>query len=307
MLEGNIFITGGTGSLGRALLRYLAEEEATDRVTVYSRDEIKQQALKREYPHVHCVIGDVADYDTLERAMVGHAVVLHLAAFKHIPAGESNVLSMLNSNLLGSQNVAQAALRNGVHHVLGISTDKAVHPVNAYGCSKMLMERVFQEFNAYGLTEFHLVRYGNVVDSTGSVLPLWKRQVERGEPITLTDRDMTRFWLSVEEAVHYALTALAAPAGTVYVPRLKGLSMERFAEYVMPQAEIRITGLRPGEKRHEELITLEESRFARKLPRGWVLYPNTSATLNAEEWYFDSRVAEELTRAELLELLEVPA
>lgn len=305
MLAGNIFITGGTGSLGRALLRYLNEEDAT--VTVYSRDEIKQQALKRDYPRVHCVIGDVADYDTLERAMVGHEAVLHLAAFKHIPAGESNVLSMLNSNLLGSQNVAQAALRNGVHHVLGISTDKAVHPVNAYGCSKMLMERVFQEFNAYGLTEFHLVRYGNVVDSTGSVLPLWKRQVERGELITLTDPDMTRFWLSVEDAVKYALTALEAPAGTVYVPRLKGLSMGRFAEYVMPQAAARVTGLRPGEKRHEELVTIEESRFARKLPKGWLLYPNTGAPLNADEWFFNSRVAEELTRDELLELLGVPA
>lgn len=306
MLKGNILITGGTGSLGTALVKRALGEQWDCTLTIYSRDEMKQQALARaigQDKRVRFAIGDVADYDTLERVMVGHATVIHAAAFKHIPAGELNVGAMLQTNVVGSQNVIAAALRTGVTRVLGISTDKACHPVNAYGCSKMLMERLFQEADALGLAQFHLVRYGNVLDSTGSVIPLWRKQVEAGQPITVTDARMTRFWLTVEEAVDLVLRAFETPHGNVLVPLLPGLAMGKFAAYLFgahPQKDI---GLRPGEKMHEELLTPEESTRARRLDRLAEIAPPTEPAFGSGFEGHTSDLAAELTRAELLEMV----
>lgn len=262
MLSGNIFITGGSGFLGRAIVSQSQLNNWPCAFTVYSRDAMKHATMRREFPDARFVLGDVADYDSLRKAMIGHDTVIHAAAFKHIPEMEWNVQSGMESNWQGSVNVAVAAEHNRVKQVVGISTDKACHPVNVYGASKMLMERIFQEYNRNGLTAFHLTRYGNVLNSTGSFLVDWKRKAKEQGYIDATDPDMTRFWLSVETAVELIVLALSEPAGTITIPLLPALSMRRMEEYAMPGVEFRYKGLRPGEKRHEELLTIEERPFA---------------------------------------------
>lgn len=304
-MKGNILITGGTGTLGQAIVNRAVRESWDCAITVYSRDEMKQQAMKRKYPGMRYAIGDVADYDTLERVMIGHDTVLHLAAFKHIPAGEMNLAALFSTNLTGSLNVAKAAIRTGVERVLGISTDKACHPVNAYGMTKALMERFFQEANRAELTRFHLVRYGNVLSSTGSVIPAWRGQVERGEPLKVTDPTMTRFWLSIPAAVGYALFALTLPSGVILIPRLPGLRMGQMAEYIFPGHPQVMIGLRPGEKKHEELLTGEESPFAEDCGDCFHLHPITGdvkADADLSRGYRSDQV-EQLSKAALLAML----
>lgn len=268
MIKGNIFITGGSGFLGRAIVRQAQANNWPCRFTIYSRDPMKQATMSREFSDVRYVLGDVADYDSLRKAMIGHDIVIHAAAFKHIPEMEWNVQSGMESNWQGSLNVAVAAEYNQVKQVVGISTDKACHPVNAYGMSKMALERIFQEYNRNELVSFHLTRYGNVLSSTGSFLVDWKRKVETQGYIDATDPDMSRFWLSVEQAVELIVLALSEPPGTITIPLLPSLTMKRMEEYAMPSGtEFRYKGLRPGEKRHEELLTAEERPFSQFFTR----------------------------------------
>lgn len=263
MLTGNIFVTGGSGYLGRAIVRQAIKDNWPCRFTVYSRDPMKQAVMKREFPSVRYILGDVADYDSLRKAMIGHDIVIHAAAAKHIPEMEWNVQSGMESNWTGSVNVAVAAEHNNVKQVVGISTDKACHPVNAYGASKMLLERIFQEYNRNELVSFHLTRYGNVLASTGSFLVDWRRKAKEQGYVDATDPDMSRFWLSVEQAVSLIVLALSEPSGTITIPLLPSLTMRRMEEYAMPAGtHFKYTGLRPGEKRHEELLTDEEAPFA---------------------------------------------
>lgn len=300
-MEGNILVTGGTGTFGQAFAARAEREHWNCSLTIYSRDEMKQQAMKRKFPRCRYVLGDVADYDTLERTMIGHDTVLHLAAFKHIPAGEMNLAALFSTNLTGSLNVAKAALRTGVQRVMGISTDKACHPVNAYGMTKALMERFFQEANRAEVTNFHLVRYGNILISTGSVLPLWRRQVARGEPLQVTDPGMTRFWFGIDQAVDLVLEAFTLQPGAVLIPKLPALRMGAFAEYLFPGYPQENIGLRPGEKQHEELLTVEESRFAADVGDCFQLHPVTGEPRNAplDHGYTSDR-ARQLTPVELI-------
>lgn len=268
MLKGNIFVTGGSGFLGRAIVKQAQLNNWPCSFTIYSRDPMKQAVMRRDFPDVRYVLGDVADYDSLRKAMIGHEIAIHAAAFKHIPEMEWNVQSGMESNWNGSVNVAVAAEHNGVKQVVGISTDKACHPVNAYGASKMLMERIFQEYNRNELVSFHLTRYGNVLSSTGSFLIDWKRKAEKQGFIDATNPDMSRFWLSVEQAVSLIVLALSEPSGTITIPLLPSLTMKRMEEYAMPAGTVfKYKGLRPGEKRHEELLTVEERPFARMFTR----------------------------------------
>ena len=304
MLTGNIFITGGSGFLGRAIVRQSQLNNWPCTITVYSRDAMKHATMSREFPDVRFVLGDVADYDSLRKAMIGHDIVIHAAAFKHIPEMEWNVMSGMESNWQGSVNVAVAAEHNRVRQVVGISTDKACHPVNAYGASKMLMERVFQEYNRNGLTQFHLTRYGNVLNSTGSFLVDWKRKAQEKGYIDATDPEMTRFWLSDSQAVELIDLALGEPAGTITIPLLPSLSMRRMEEYAMPKGTVfKYKGLRPGEKRHEELLTTEESPFAREHLhsnglRYYRLAPVWGTPIDDFLHHYSSDIARELTLPE---------
>lgn len=306
----NILITGGSGTLGMELIRRAYETGWNSRITILSRDTIKQNKIKRQYPDVHCVIGDVRDWSTVYNAMAGKDLVIHAAAVKHIPISEENSIDTYQINVEGSLNVANAAVQHGVADVVGISTDKSCHPANAYGATKYLMEKIYQEFSRADFpTLFHLVRYGNVLESTASVIEVWKEQILRGEPIRITDPSMTRFWLSPAQAAKLVEDVLELESGTILVPKLKALSIQKMMEYTIgePKTGIQYIPLRAGEKLHETLVTIEETEFSREDGNYYFIRPTTTPRNSTDEpvlYPFSSDMAEELTKGELLELLE---
>lgn len=309
----SIIMTGGAGTLGRAIAERRKREGWTGKLTVYSTDNHKHQYMRGLYPDVQFVQGDIRNPETLYNAMVGHDVCLHLAAVKVIPDSELWSLDTIDVNINGSINVCVQAMNAGIQHVLGISTDKACHPANAYGSTKYLMEKIFQEYSRVASgsgTEFHLVRYGNVLESTGSVLEAWKTSFDNGKAINITDPDMTRFWLSPQQAVSLVISSLILNSGHILIPKMKALSIGKLAEYwidgVRPdQWQTRIP-LRPGEKIHETLLTLEECKHALEFQDSFTLSPTTSDFHNPYHFTiqpYTSDTAEELTKDELLELL----
>lgn len=257
-----VFVTGGAGFLGRGILRRIERGGWDWRVTCYSRDETKQDECRRRYPGARYVLGDVCDTERLAAAMSGHDVVIHAAAVKYIPEAELNPAECMRVNVGGAQSVITAARRAGVGTVVGISTDKAVRPVNAYGMTKALTERLFAEAayrsGASG-PRFQTVRYGNVVASTGSVIPLFQRQMREDGYVTVTDPAMTRFWMPVDDAVDtilYAMDPCRLP-GSVTIPRPQAMNLGNLAVCIAGGA-VKITGPRPGEKQHEELMHASE-------------------------------------------------
>src|SRR5690606_23524756 len=208
MLEGKVLITGGTGSLGKAILARAERESWPAEFTIVSRDETKQNILKQKYPQHRFVFGDICRYNDLKRAMRGVDIVLHLAAYKQIPMAQNNISATVQVNVIGSQNVVDAAIDNNVYKVVTTSTDKAMSPENAYGCVKKITEYIFQDANKYDATTFHITRYGNVLMSNQSVGLLFKKQARDGGPLTITDRRMTRFFLTLDQAIDLILRAL---------------------------------------------------------------------------------------------------
>ena len=264
-LEGRIFMTGGSGTLGRAIVNHAIQNGWNALFTIYSRDPMRQAPMRGAWYNVggvkcQLVIGDVRDQNSLLRAMAGHDIVLHLAAMKHIPQAEADPDACYEINVTGSRHVLDAALIHGIKDVVLITTDKACAPINSYGCTKMMMERLAFAYSKAGL-RVYLPRYGNVIESTGSVLVFWKKQIEEGKPISVTDPKMTRFWLTPARAAQIVVESLDYP-NLVYVPKLPALSIEKVVEYSLGEPEVEIIGLRPGEKIHEELLTWEESAFA---------------------------------------------
>lgn len=280
-IDGKVFlITGGTGSFGKAFIRRLLEAHDPAAVRVYSRDELKQWELRRELgedSRVSFLIGDVRSRDRLEMAMRGVDVVIHAAALKQVPVCEYNPFEAVQTNVHGAENVVAAAIAHDVPRTLALSTDKAVNPVNLYGATKLCAEKIITQGNAYagpGPSRFASVRYGNVVGSRGSVVPLFRKQAEQGE-LTITDESMTRFWITLEQAVEFVLSSLRLMrGGEVFVPRIPSMRISDLADALAPDAERRIVGVRPGEKVHEVLITENESRHARVLPDRFVIYPS---------------------------------
>ncbi len=252
-----IVITGGSGLLGRALVARLHQQAV---LTVLSRSEKGQLALRQQYPHVRCLLGDVRDRSALAVAFRGATIVLHAAALKHVPISEREPTEYTTVNVQGSLNVIQVARSAGVRRIVGISTDKACDPHNVYGLTKLLMERLLCEAGHVA------VRYGNVFASDGSVIPIWQRQLAEAGTLSITDPTMTRFFFPVAAAVDEVLWTLDhAPAGTVVVPRLHAASLRDLAEAVIDHhgsGSWTVTGHRPGEKQHEALISAEEGAYA---------------------------------------------
>jgi FlaA1/EpsC-like NDP-sugar epimerase len=311
MLEtANIFVTGGAGTLGRAIARRRQKEGWTGRFTVYSRDEHKHAFMRKLYPDVQFVQGDIRNLETLKLAMVGHDVVIHAGAVKVIPVSEYYSLDTIDINVYGSQNVCVAARETGVEHVLGISTDKACHPVNAYGATKMLMEKIFQEYARVGdnKTQFHLVRYGNVLESTGSVVEAWRTAVKNGQPVKITDTNMTRFWLSPSQAVQYVIDALTFGSGQVYIPKMPALDIGMLLAFVVDDLDYQMEAvpLRPGEKMHECLLTKEEGHYLNPFlsDDAFLLNPSTGHRYDVGADAYTSDIAPQLTEKELWSLLE---
>lgn len=267
----NIFITGGAGYLGRAIMRVFSKRYPGSTFTVFSRDHGKHSYCQREFPQAKYIIGDIRDYPSLELAIAGHDTVIHCAAFKYVPQGETNISECHEINTMGSLNVARASMRVGVERVVGISTDKACQPINVYGITKLMMEKMFQEADAVGSTKFNLVRYGNVVSSTGSAIPIFRRQAREDKVITLTNPEMTRFWLTVYDGAELIDMALQeADGGTILVPRLPSISLLEMAKVAvraegMKDVGYRTVGLRFGEKIHEDLLSEVEAHYAESL------------------------------------------
>lgn len=256
-LTGTILITGGSGTLGHAIARTARAEGWDCRITVYSRSELRQAEMRARHPECRYVLGDVRDYDRLAAAFAGHDLVIHAAAMKRIPECEAHSSECVATNVGGSANVVRAALAAGVARVVGISTDKACAAITTYGASKRLMEGLFQ--TAHGRTVFTLCRYGNVLASNGSVIPLWRQQAARGEPLTITDRRMTRFWMTERDAVRVIeQAATCATPGVIVVPKMGAVLIADMAEWIVPGCETRETGLRSTEKLHEDLVHLFE-------------------------------------------------
>lgn len=315
-----VFLTGGTGSLGKALLSHFDQEGEAD-VTVYSRDEVKQGELRGLFPDVRFMLGDVRDYDRLLMAMRGHTHVIHAGAYKQVPSAEANVDEAIATNVMGSLNVARAAVHNDVGYVVGVSTDKACQPINAYGETKALMEKLFQQADEWGETIFNCVRYGNVLASRGSVVPLFRHQLLTNKPITITDPDMTRFWMTLDQAVDLVLAAFTSAEemedGAILVPQCPASKLTVLAEAVckvwgarpMTNDSIKYIGARAGEKTHESLIHLNESMHTLQPTRDVPYYQVLPATAimphGVVPFDYRSDVARQLTVNDLVGMLTV--
>jgi UDP-glucose 4-epimerase len=276
-----VVVTGGTGSLGKCLVRRLLAGEMGDvsSVVVFSRDEAKQHAMRLESQNwgartdeviygglqrrLQFVVGDVRDYQAVKSAVRGANAIIHAAAMKQVPTCEYHPLEAVKTNVLGPANIVRAARSPGslVSTVLGVSTDKAVAPCNCYGMCKALMERLFLNANLSGHTRYVCVRYGNVLASTGSVVPLFHEQIRNGGPVTITDAEMTRFFFTIDQAVDTIFAALkGAEAGETWVPKIPSVEMVELARALIGNREIMVVcaGIRPGEKVHEVLVSSEE-------------------------------------------------
>lgn len=259
----NILITGGSGTLGQAIVRTAIAENWNAQFTIFSRSELGQAIMRQKYPDCRYIIGDVRDAQRVSDAIAGHDVVIHAAAMKRIPECEAQPAECYQTNVLGSANVIRACLQHNITQCIGISTDKACQAITAYGASKLLMEKLFLATPAYS-TGFVLCRYGNVVASRGSVIPLWRKQVEQGQPITLTDPEMTRFFMAESDAVETIKVAARQSHGTITVPIMRSLKIKRLADRLYPDHPQEVIGLRSTEKMHEDLIGYDESASAIK-------------------------------------------
>jgi UDP-N-acetylglucosamine 4,6-dehydratase len=288
----NLLVTGGTGTFGHAFIPAALESGLFDRIAIYSRDEDKQFRMRRDMQddqRLRWFIGDVRDYDRLRLALRGVDCVVHAAALKHVPSGEMNPFEHVKTNVMGSQNLTLAADAEGVQKVLGVSSDKAVEPINLYGATKLCMERIFVAMNSVGRTRFSCVRYGNVLGSRGSFLEtLYKLKAEGATRFELRSKESTRFWISATEASKFVLDRLQdMEGGEIFVPRIPSSTAYQFAKEILPDAEPDIVGIPTGEKIHETLISDGESRYTEELESLFVI--RTRGEPNGRTFRYTSR------------------
>lgn len=277
----SILITGGTGSFGKKFAEILLRKHKLKRLIVFSRDELKQHEMQTggfDAPCMRYFIGDVRDRERLRRAMHNVDIVVHAAALKHVPACEYNPIEAVETNIGGARNIVGAALDAGVKKVLALSTDKAVNPVNLYGATKLVSEKIFTQGNAYsGVngTRFANVRYGNVVGSRGSVVPLFLKQRATGT-VTITDERMTRFWITLDQGVEFVCNAIRdMQGGEIFVPKIPSMRVVELADAIAPGCKKEYVGIRPGEKLHEVLLSEDESRHSHEEKTRFVIYPES--------------------------------
>jgi UDP-N-acetylglucosamine 4,6-dehydratase/5-epimerase len=274
-----VFVSGGTGSFGKAFIDTLLDRQNPKVVRLFSRDELKQSELQTIYRHetrLRFLLGDVRDRDRLLAATRGVDTIVHAAALKQVPACEYNPFEAVQTNIVGSENIVAAAIANSVPRTMLLSTDKAVNPVNLYGATKLCAEKITTQGNAYAadsVARFSSVRYGNVVGSRGSVIPIFLEQASSGR-LTITDDRMTRFWITLSQAVDFVISCLGLmEGGEVFVPKIPTMRVVDIARAIAPDAQIRHTGIRPGEKLHEVLLTEDESRHAWEYDDRYVIVP----------------------------------
>lgn len=280
----SVLVTGGTGSFGRMFAEVMMRHCRLSRLIIFSRDELKQHQMRQVFPDdtderpspIRYFIGDVRDQSRLERAMKGVDVVIHAAALKQVPACEYNPIEAVLTNVMGSRNVVEAALNAQVDRVMLVSTDKAVAPANLYGATKLVAEKLFVHANVYSggkPPRFACVRYGNVLGSRGSVIPFFLEQRVHGR-VPVTDPRMTRFWVTLEQVVHFVAHCIQRmEGGEVFVPKIPSMSIVDLARAVAPECEVDVVGIRPGEKLNEVLLSEDEARHAVELDGMYVVYP----------------------------------
>lgn len=296
ILDGSaILVTGGTGSFGKAFIAELLEKHNPRRIVIFSRDELKQYEVRQKFaddPRLRWFIGDIRDQHRLARAMHGIDYVVHAAALKQVDTAEYNPFEYVQTNIVGSQNVVEASIDAGVKKVVALSTDKASSPLNLYGATKLAADKLFQSANHYAAgyeTRFSVVRYGNVMGSRGSVIPFFKKLAEEGKPLPVTDRRMTRFWITLPQAVKFVVDSFdLMQGGELYVPRIPSMRIMDLVEAVAPGSDTYEIGIRPGEKLHEEMISLDDARRTLRIGDRYVVLPTIA------NWGFTAPDGEEL-------------
>ena len=278
--DSSVLITGGTGSLGNALISRLLQNSKVRRIVIFSRDELKQHEMRAKFNNddrLRWFLGDIRDLSRLTLAFHAVDYVIHAAALKQVDTGEYNPMEFIKTNVLGSQNVIEASIQSGIKRVVALSTDKASSPINLYGATKLTADKLFIAANNYGAsygTSFSVVRYGNVMGSRGSVIPFFRKLAEAGKPLPITDKRMTRFWISIEDAVDFVLDSFELMnGGELYVPRIPSMKLVDLAAAVAPNSTLEEIGIRPGEKLHEEMISSDDSRRTTILGNRFVVNP----------------------------------
>jgi len=284
--ESSILITGGTGSFGKAFLQEVLTTHNPRRVAILSRDELKQSEMRAHFTdkRIRWFLGDIRDKDRLIRAFHGVDYVVHAAALKQVDTAEYNPFEYVQTNILGSQNVIDAAIDAGVKKVVALSTDKASSPINLYGATKLTADKLFVAANNYSYsynTAMSVVRYGNVMGSRGSVIPFFQKLIAEGKPLPITDPKMTRFWITLPQAVQFVIDSFdSMHGGELYVPRIPSMRIMDLVEALKPGAETFDVGIRPGEKLHEEMIASDDSYRTLRQADRYVVQPTV------KEWWF---------------------
>lgn len=287
-----ILITGGTGSFGNAFTHYVLTHYEPKKIIIYSRDEFKQFQMAdkfRQYKEkLRFFIGDVRDRERLYRALDGVDYVVHAAALKQVPACEYNPMEAVKTNISGAMNLVDAALDRGVKRVVALSTDKAVNPINLYGGTKLVSDKLFIAANAYAGEKdvrFSIVRYGNVAGSRGSVIPFFQKLIEQGETVLpITDYRMTRFWISLDEGVQLVIKALhEAKGGETFISKIPSFHITDLAQAMAPQCRTKEVGIREGEKLHEVMVTPEDSAMTYEYEKHYIIYPHYN-------WWEENRI-----------------
>lgn len=291
--DSSILVTGGTGSFGRRFVQTVLEQSKPRRVVVFSRDELKQSEMAErlsptDYPALRYFLGDVRDQERLEMALRGIDIVIHAAALKQVPAAEYNPFECIHTNVLGAENVVRAAIRGGVKKVIALSSDKAAHPVNLYGASKLASDKIFVAANhlsGQSGPRFSVVRYGNVLGSRGSVVPFFQKLIcEKAEALPITHPEMTRFWITLQQGVNFVLSSISAmQGGEIFIPKIPSMRVVDIARALAPALPQTLVGIRPGEKVHEVLITEDDARNTAELEDRFVILPSIRFWKN--EWF----------------------
>lgn len=287
-----ILVTGGTGSFGQKFVRHVLDNHTPKKIIVFSRDELKQFEMAQKFPNenrIRFFLGDVRDYQRLLRAFDGVDIVVHAAALKQVPAAEYNPIECIKTNVYGAENIINAAIDSGVEKVLALSTDKAVNPINLYGATKLCSDKLFVAANSYSitkLTRFSVVRYGNVIGSRGSVIPFFNEQKKTGI-LPITDERMTRFWITLQQGVEFVAQCLDCMlGGEVFISKIPSMRITDLAKAIAPECELKIIGIRPGEKLHEIMVPADESQNALEFKKFFIIKPSVSwGSINYDALY----------------------
>ncbi len=300
MFEGaDVLITGGTGSFGQAFVREVLETCNVNRLVVYSRDELKQSEMAQrysatDYPCMRYFVGDVRDFDRLRRAFHGIDYVVHAAALKQVPAAEYNPIEAIKTNIIGAENVINAAIDNGVRKIIALSTDKAANPVNLYGATKLCSDKLFVAGNnltGSRDTAFAVVRYGNVLGSRGSIIPIFRKMMaDRVEHLPITDPRMTRFWITMQQGVNFVFGCLTnMRGGEIYIPKIPSMKVTDLVEAIAPDYPTKVVGIRPGEKLHEIMITEDDAPNTLAFENCYMIQPTGVQKAKDRRHYFDGK------------------